>query len=289
MKYEMECSRQGTFKGTHGLELYYQSWHPEGQVRAILVIVHGLGGHSGLYGNIVEHLIPKNYAVYAFDLRGNGRSPGQRGYINAWTEFREDLQAFVQLIKTQYPEQPLFLLGHSVGAVIVLDYVLRCPSEASNFQGVIALAPALGKIGVPPFKLALGRLLSRVWPRFSLSTSIDLSTASSDPAVIAAYAQDPWRHTQGNARFSTEYLATVAWIHEHAADLQVPLLILHGGADQVALPEGGCAFFQRVTILDKERREYPGVYHEIQNDRNYPEMLTDLDNWLERHLPPQNP
>lgn len=287
MKYEMECSRQGTFKGTDGLELYYQSWHPEGQVRAILVIVHGLGGHSGLYGNIVQHLIPKNYAVYAFDLRGNGRSPGQRGYINAWAEFREDLQAFVQLIKTQYPEQPLFLLGHSVGAVIVLDYVLRSPSE-SDVQGVIALAPALGKIGVPPFKLALGRLLSRVWPRFSLSTSIDLSTASSDPAVIAAYAQDPWRHTQGNARFSTEYLATVAWIQEHAADLQLPLLILHGGADQVALPEGGCAFFQRVTILDKERREYPGVYHEIQNDRNYQEMLTDLDNWLERHLPPQS-
>lgn len=285
----MECSRQGTFKGTVGLELYYQSWHPEGEVRAILVIVHGLGGHSGLYGNIVEHLIPQNYAVYAFDLRGNGRSPGQRGYINAWAEFREDLQAFVQLIKTQYPEQPIFLLGHSVGAVIVLDYVLRSPSEASDFQGVIALAPTLGKIGVPPFKLLLGRLLSRVWPRFTLSTGIDLSTASSDPAVMAAYAQDPWRHTQGSARFATEFLATVAWIQEHAADWQVPLLILHGGADQVALPEGGCDFLQRVTILDKERREYPGVYHEIQSDRNYQEMLTDLDNWLERHLPPQSP
>ncbi|HEY9834292.1 MAG TPA: lysophospholipase [Stenomitos sp.] len=281
----MECDRQGTFQGSGGLELYYQSWHPEGGVRAIFVIVHGLGGHSGLYGNIVTHLVPRNYAVYAFDLRGNGRSPGQRGYINTWTEFREDLRAFVQLIKTQHPEQPLFLLGHSVGAVIVLDYVLRCPSEASDLQGVIALAPALGKIGVPPFKLALGRLLSRVWPRFTLSTGIDLSTASSDPAVIAAYAQDPWRHTQGSARFATEFLATVAWIHEHAADLQVPLLILHGGADRVALPEGGCDFWQRVTILDKERQEYPGVYHEIQSDRNYQEMLTDLDNWLERHLP----
>jgi alpha-beta hydrolase superfamily lysophospholipase len=285
----MGCSNQGTFKGTDGLELYYQSWHPEGEVWAILVMVHGLGGHSGLYGNIVQHLIPKNYAVYAFDLRGNGRSPGQRGYLNAWAEFREDLRAFVHLIKTQYPEQPLFLLGHSVGAIIVLDYVLRSPAEVSDLQGVIALAPTLGKIGVPPFKLLLGRLLSRVWPRFSLSTGIDLSTASSDPAVMAAYAQDPWRHTQGSARFATEFLATVAWIQEHAADLQVPLLILHGGADQVALPEGGCAFFERVTILDKERREYPGVYHEIQSDRNYQEMLTDLDNWLERHLPPQSP
>jgi alpha-beta hydrolase superfamily lysophospholipase len=283
----MTHHKEGTLKGVGGLNLYYQSWHPEGKARAVLAIAHGLGGHSGLFGNVVEYFIPKNYAVYGFDLRGNGRSQGPRGHINSWGEFREDMRTFLQLIETQEPGCPCFLVGHSVGAVIVFDYVLRSPAAASALKGVIALAPALGPVGVSPFKLTLGRLLSRVWPRFTLSTGIDLSTASSDPAVIAAYAQDQWRHTQGSARLATEYLATVAWIREHAADWQVPLLILHGGADQVALPEGGCAFFQQVTILDKERREYPGVCHEIQSDRNYQEMLTDLDNWLERHLPPQ--
>lgn len=283
----MTHHQEGTLQGVGGLNLYYQSWHPEGQVRAVLAIVHGLGGHSGLFGNVVQYFVPKNYAIYAFDLRGNGRSQGQRGHINHWSEFREDLRTFLQLIQTQASECPCFLLGHSFGAVIVFDYVLRFPAEASVLQGVIALSPALGPVGVPPFKLTLGRLLSRVWPQFSLSTGIDLSAASSDPAVLAAYAQDQLRHSRGSARLSTEYLDTVAWIQEHAADWRSPLLILHGGADQVALPEGGYLFFQRVTILDKERREYPGVYHEIQNDRNYQEMLTDLDNWLERHLPPQ--
>lgn len=283
----MTHHKEGTLQGVGGLNLYYQSWHPEGQVRAVLAIVHGLGGHSGLFGNVVQYFVPKNYAVYGFDLRGNGRSQGQQGHINSWSEFREDLRTILQLIKTQEPGCPCFLLGHSLGAVIVFDYVLRSPTEASALQGVIALSPALGPVGVPPYKLTLGRLLSRVWPHFTLSTGIDLSAASSDPAVIATYAQDQLLHSRGSARLSTEYLNTVAWIQEHAADWRSPLLILHGGADQVALPEGGYLFFQRVTILDKERREYPGVYHEIQNDRNYQEMLTDLDNWLERHLPPQ--
>ncbi|MFM9159301.1 MAG: alpha/beta hydrolase, partial [Dolichospermum sp.] len=110
------ASRQeGKFSGVGGLDLYYQSWHPGGEVRGILAIVHGLGGHSGLYKTIVEHLLPREYAVYALDLRGHGRSSGQRGYINTWTEFRDDLQAFLKLIQQQQPGYPIFLLGHSLG------------------------------------------------------------------------------------------------------------------------------------------------------------------------------
>ncbi|MCA1992247.1 MAG: alpha/beta hydrolase, partial [Coleofasciculus sp. S288] len=250
-------------------------------------IVHGHGGHSGLFGNIVQYLILRNYAIYGFDLRGHGRSQGQRGYINSWNEFREDLRTFLQAIETQEPGCPYFLFGHSMGGVIVLDYVLHSRAETSTLQGVIASAPALGKVAVSPFKLALGRLLSRVWPRFTLSTGIDLSVASRDPEVLAAYDRDPLTHSRGSARLATEFLDTVDWIQEHAGDWRLPLLILHGGADLVTLPEGGDVFCQRVTILDKERREYPGVYHEIHNDFNYQEMLADLENWLERHLPSQ--
>jgi alpha-beta hydrolase superfamily lysophospholipase len=267
------------------VNLYYQSWHPEGKVRAVLAIVHGLGGHGGLFGNVAQYLVSKNYAVYSLDLRGHGRSQGERGYINSWSEFRDDARTFLQAIATQQPGCPCFLLGHSMGSIVALEYVLRCPTEASTLQGVIALAPALGQVAISPFKLILARLLSQVWPRFTLNTGIDLSVASRDPEVLAAYAQDSLRHCRGSARLATQYLDTVTWIQEHAADWRLPLLILHGGADQVALPQGGYVFFQQVTILDKERREYPGVYHEIHNDLNYQQMLADLENWLERHLP----
>ncbi|MEH1871392.1 alpha/beta hydrolase [Nostoc sp.] len=279
--------KEGRFQGVGGLDLYYQSWHPEGKVRAILAIVHGLGGHSDRYNNIVQHLIPKQYAVYALDLRGHGRSSGQRGYINAWSEFCEDLAAFLELIQAENPGCPIFLLGHSLGGVIVLDYILRHPQQASILQGAIALAPSLGKVGVSPIRVLLGKMLSRVWPRFTLNTGIDLSAGSRDQQVLAASAQDTLRHTLATARLATEFFATLDWINAHATDWQLPLLILHGGADRVALPAGSDIFYQRLNYKDKLRIEYPGAYHEIQSDLNYREVLADLEDWLEQHLPPQ--
>ncbi|MEH2114293.1 alpha/beta hydrolase [Nostoc sp.] len=277
--------REGTFPGVGGLDLYYQSWHPEGKVRAILAISHGLGAHSDRYNNVIQHLIPKQYALYALDLRGHGRSPGQRGYINAWSEFREDLGAFLELIQTQNPGCPVFILGHSLGGVIVLDYILRYPQQASLLQGAIAIAPTLGKVGVSPIRILLGKMLSRVWPRFTLNTGIDISAGSRDRQILATFTQDTLRHTRATARLATEFFATVDWINAHAADWQLPLLILHGGADRVALPAGSDIFYQRVNYTDKLRIEYPGAYHELQSDINYREVLADLEDWLERHLP----
>lgn len=275
---------EGTFQGVGKLDLYYQSWHPAGKVRGILTIVHGLGAHSDRYANVVEHLIPQQYAVYAFDLRGHGRSQGQRGHINSWAEFRGDLQAFLTLIQTQQPQCPIFLLGHSLGSVVVLDYVLHHPQAASVLQGVITLAPSLGKVGVAKILILIGYLLSRVCPRFALNTGLELSAASRDEKIVAAYAQDPLRHTRASARLSTEFFATVEWIHAHAVDWQLPLLILHGSADTVALPEGSHSFYQKVPCQDKMRVEYPGGYHDLQNDLNYQEVVSDLADWLERHL-----
>jgi alpha-beta hydrolase superfamily lysophospholipase len=275
---------EATFQAARGIDLYYQSWQPDDRIRAILIIVPGVGGHSGVYGHLVEQLVPKNYAIYSFDLRGNGRSPGQRGYIHSWAEFREDLRAFVQFIQRQFPDRPLFLMGHSLGAVVVLDYLLHFPAEAETVQGAIALAPALGKVGVSPLKAFLARMLSRVLPRFSLHTKIDPGTASRDPAVVAANIQDPLRHDWVSARLATEFFATVEWVQHHAAELNIPLLLLHGGADQVALPAGSRHFFQQVLLADKEYQEYPGAYHELQDDLEYLKVIADLEQWLEKHL-----
>lgn len=275
---------EGIFEGVDKLKLYYQTWQPQGNAKAILVIVHGLGGHGSKYSNIVQHFIPKQYTIYAFDMRGHGRSPGQRGYINSWAEFREDLRKFINLVQTQQPKCPIFLLGHSLGSVVVLDYVLRHPQEAAALQGLITLAPSLGKVGVPKVKLLIGQLMSRIWPRFSLSTGLDLAAGARDEKVLAAYTKDTLRHTLGTARLATEFLDTVAWVNNHAAELQLPLLILHGGADRVTLPESSQIFYEQVTFADKTRIEYPEAYHELQDDLNYQEVLADLENWLEKHL-----
>jgi alpha-beta hydrolase superfamily lysophospholipase len=281
---------EGTFQGTGGLNLYYQRWYPPGKVRGILAIAHGLGGHSGTFGRIVNYLIAKNFAIYGFDLRGHGRSPGQRAYINTWSEFREDLQAFLSLIETHEPDCPIFLLGHSLGAVIVLDYVLRSRQEyfeaiaPKNLQGIIISAPALGRVGVPAWRLILGWLLSRLCPRFSLDTGIDLAVISREPEILKAYESDPLMHSKGTARLATEFFITLAWVKAHLSNLQVPILILQGGADRVTFPESTRNFFEQITFSDKELREYPESYHEIYNDLDYQQMLIDLGNWLEKHM-----
>lgn len=272
---------QGTFKGFGDLSLYYQGWYPETQTQAIVVMVHGLGSHSDGFGPAVEYLVSQEYEVYAFDLRGHGRSPGQRGHIDAWAEFRGDVHAFLQHIHSQRSHCPCFLWGHSLGGTIALDYVLRSPDY---LQGVIVSAPALKKVGISPAKIALGRLFSRIMPRFSLEIGIRNELSSRNPAVHAVYLQDPLRHSYGSARLATEFFSTVDWIYNHAADLQVPLLVLHGGADQVTLPENSRAFFQKVIFPDKEHHEYPGYCHDLYVDVNYQGILADMQNWFEQHL-----
>jgi long-chain acyl-CoA synthetase len=272
---------ESTFKGFGDCHLYFQSWHPEASSQAIVILVHGLGGHSGVFENVVEYLVPQGYEVYALDLRGHGRSPGQRGHINAWIEFREDLRAFLQHVRAERSHCPIILWGHSLGGTIVLDYALRSPEQ---IQGLIVTAPALEKISVPAYKLRLGKWLSKLMPRFSLKAGLGKNWASRDPVALAAYLHDPLRHEYGSARLVTEFFATVDWINHHAAELKIPLLIMHGSGDRVTSPQGSRAFFQHVLFSDKEHREYPGSYHDLYIDLDYHRMFTDVEVWLDRHL-----
>ena len=273
-------NKQGTFKGANGTELFYQSWHPSDIAKAVVVMVHGHGGHSGIFARIVEALIEQNYLVYAFDLRGNGRSPGQRGYINSWTEFRQDLTAFMELVTAEKPELPLFLLGQSLGGAIALDYALR---KADSLRGLIVMSPALG-LGISPGLLLISKLLSATLPRFSLDTGIDFAACSRDAELIATLEKDSLRHSKGTTRLATELLKTINWINDHAGDLKIPILILHGSVDEVTLAENSRAFFNRLTIADKELIEYPDSRHELQHELNYKEVLEDIVNWLNKHL-----
>ncbi len=272
---------EGTFKGFEDCNLYFQSWHPERASEAIVVLIHGLGGHSGILGNVVEYLVPQGYEVYAMDLRGHGRSQGQRGHINAWQEFREDLRAFLQQIRQHQAHCPLILWGHSLGGTIVLDYALRFPEQ---LQGLIVSAPALSQISVPTPKLLVGQLLSKVLPHFSLTAGLAKRLATRNQVALAAYLQDPLRHEWGTARLVTEFFRTVDWINYHAAELRVPLLIMHGTADRVTSPEGSRAFFERVLLPDKEHHEYSGAYHDLYDDLDRMTMFNDVEVWLDRHL-----
>ncbi|OQY19260.1 MAG: alpha/beta hydrolase [Chloroflexi bacterium] len=272
---------EGTFDGYGGLELYYQRWRPEGEPKAILAIVHGLGEHSGRYGNVVDWFAPQGYAVYACDLRGFGRSPGPRGYINEWAEFREDVKAFLAFVREQEPGRPLFLLGHSMGGLIVLEYALHHPE---GLAAVIASGPALA-VDIPPILMLLSKVLSGILPRFTLDTGLDAKAISRDPAVVEAYLNDPLVHSKATPRFGVEFPQAIEWTQAHAAEMRIPCLIVHGGDDQLVPPEGSRIFYENMTFDDKERQVYEGYYHEVFNDVGKERVLADVEHWVKRHLP----
>lgn len=274
--------RDGRFPGLDGLPLYYQAWRPAGgRPRAVLVNLHGLGDHSGLYPSLAAHFPARGITLYAFDMRGNGRSPGQRAYLRGWHEYRGDLHAFLARVWKAEGAVPVFLLGNSLGGLVVLDYVLQHPA---GLAGVIAAAPVLGEVGVAPALMALGRLLSRIWPRFSLEVGMDLSGLAQDPSVVESVLADPLFHRRGTARLSTEVTAAIERVQGRATALTVPLLILHGSADRMVPPEGSRRFFAKVRYPDREFREYPGAYHCLFADLNHGEVLRDLEGWMEAHL-----
>ncbi|GAP98947.1 alpha/beta hydrolase [Leptolyngbya sp. NIES-2104] len=272
---------QGFFKSVGGLKLHYQSCQPQHQTQAIVILLHGLGSHSGRFNNVIQYLVPAGYTVYALDLRGHGRSTGLRGHLNDWSEYRADLSRFLQVIDEQCSNCPRFVLGHSLGGMIALDYGLRFPTA---LQGIITIAPALGLNGISSTKLWLANTFSRIAPRFRLKVGIDLEAISRDREVLNDCTQDPLVHSIASARFGSELFKTIAWVESQAANLQVPLLILHGGDDVVAHPEGSQAFFEQLTLSDKERHEYPGSRHAPHNDINYEELLIDLERWLDRQI-----
>lgn len=272
----------GRFPATGGLKLFYQSWTLHAApTRGAVVLVHGIGEHSGAYGRVVERLVPAGLAVYGFDLRGHGRSPGPRGFVSSWDEYRQDLGAFVRFVQGPHPDLPLFLVGHSMGGIIVLDYALRHPD---GLTGVVAISPAIGDIGVSPALMLVTRAISRVRPSFSRRTGLDVAAISRDPQAVEAYRADALVHDLATARLVAEMVRTAKWIQAHAPELSVPLLIQHGNADRIAHPNGSRRFVANVTVPDKELREYPGAFHQVHNDTCHEEVTGDLLAWLERHL-----
>ena len=268
------------YEGAGGARLYCRSW-PVPDARATLVALHGLGDHSGLYPMIGETLAAQGIAVLTPDLRGNGRSPGLRGYIDTWSELREDLGGLVERTRAEAPGRPLFLLGMSLGGLVVLDYALQRPA---GLRGVIAMSPPLGTLGVPAPLMALGRVLSRVWPRFSLETGMDLSGLARDPAVVERVLADPLFHRRGTARLSTEVTRTIARIQGEADRLAVPLLVQHGGADRMVPSDGSRRFVARVRHPDRRLIEYPGAYHALLADLDGKRVLADLAGWMIERL-----
>ena len=273
---------EGSFRGAREARIYHQGWLPEGDAGAVLLVVHGIGEHSGRYGNVVNHFVPRGYAVYGFDHIGHGRSDGRREFVERFADYTETLAIYVNLVRGWQPGKPVFLLAHSMGGLIASYYLLDHPAD---FRGAVLSAPAL-KISddISPATLALGRILSVLAPRMGLA-ALEVGGLSRDPEVVVAYVKDPLVfHGRTPARLVAESLRAMQRVAAEAARIALPFMVVQGGADRMVDPAGAQLLHDKAGSNDKTLRVYEGLYHELFNEPERARVLADVEQWLAAHL-----
>jgi len=264
-------------------DVFWRSWESPSPRGAVL-IVHGLAEHSGRYEHVGRFLAGHGWAAYALDTRAHGRSPGAKVHVDDFAEFLEDVGSVLGRVRERHPGLPLFLLGHSQGGLVVLQYALRHPE---GLAGIVVTSPLLdAHPSLRPskaFGLAVAALL-RIAPRLRLPSGVDPRTISRDPAVVKAYVEDPLvSHRVSPAWYAALRRAQVE-VRAGAGRLAVPALVLATPDDRLVDPSAIRRFAAEAPAGRVEESWWPGLSHELLNEPEREQVLQAIDGWLRRRL-----
>jgi acylglycerol lipase len=265
----------------NGLRIFVRSWHPPGPPRAVVAICHGVKSHSGYYHWIAEQLVANGFAIYALDLRGRGRSDGERFFVDDVAHYVADVSGLIELARRREGDLPVFLLGHSAGGVVSSTYVL---DNQERLAGFICESFAY-QVNAPDLLLTVIKAIRRIVPRRPV-LRLKNRDFSRDPAVVASMDADPLIAGE------VQPIATVAALARANdrlkagfASIRLPVLILHGTEDKVTRPSGSREFHGVAGSADKSLRLYDGHSHDLFNDLGRERVLADVLAWMDARLP----
>jgi alpha-beta hydrolase superfamily lysophospholipase len=264
-----------------GLKLYFQLWQAEQSPKGIVFLVHGLGEHSGRYAHWAAFLNEAGYDLIAYDLRGHGKSGGQRGHVSSFEDYVKDTDILLKEAEERYPGLPRFLYGHSLGGLIVNYYVLL---RKPNLNGVVVSALSnKTSLQEQKAKVMLSKILGSIVTTMTINTGLIPATISRDPEIVSRYINDPLVHHQVTVGWGKSALETIAWSDQHAGEWNLPVLFMHGEKDELGFADGSREFASRIKG-ECTLKIWPGLFHEVHNEPEKQQVFAYLLNWLDLHL-----
>ena len=268
------------FKLSNGQTLRGIIKSPGENMRAGILLVHGIGEHIQRYSHWIEKFIEKGFGIVGVDLPGHGKSDGKRGKLNSYSLTDEMLDFLIAEFKKTFPGIPLFIYGHSLGGGIVLQYILQKNPE---IKGAIVTSPWL-RLSYEParIKIIFARIMNKLYPSLTQPSGLVVSHISHDQTVVDAYISDPLNHDKISAGLFHSADAAASYSLLHAEDLKIPLLLLHGSDDQISSPQGSRDFASKTKMA--ELKIWDGGYHELHNEPFKDEVFMCIMNWINSKL-----
>lgn len=271
-------------KADDGVRLYAQGWEPEGKPLGVIVLVHGLGEHSGRYSLLGSFFNIAGFVLMAMDLRGHGKSPGKRGHAPSMDQMVNDLRALVQRAEELWEGVPVVAYGHSFGGNLLASLLVDDAKLPPVLKAAVLSAPTIRvAYRIPGWKISLGRFMNRIYPGFSMSNGIDVYRLSRDPVVREAYRKDPLVHDRVSTVVGIGLLDRGVELLDRGKDIKRPVFVIHGADDRVTSPQASLEFAKRAGDHVKHKLYYD-FFHELHNDFGKEKVMNDVTNWIREQV-----
>jgi acylglycerol lipase len=271
----------GAFQTADNLNIYTVQWLTESKAKAVVIIVHGYSEHIERYQHVAEALVQAGYAVYGFDLRGHGKSAGGRAQVTAPTQFIDDLKRYFDTIRTAHHSDKIFLLGHSMGALISLQFALKYQNDIAG----LVLTGSATDIGstVSGLLRSIANGLHRIVPHAPIGAPLKVETISNDKDIQQRWLADTLIHKGWTPISAAKYIIdTGEMLQANAQQLVLPMLIMHGEDDQIAPLSGSRIIYERAASADKTLQTWAHMQHEILNEVERAAVLETIIKWLNK-------